>query len=204
MYIYIYISSLFHPVSLFQRWLELLVASCFTPPFLSSNLLEEQRNTQIFILNNLHFFPLTFLTQISNPLFVKDFSHNLAYIYIYINHTKYQEKCQLGFSTNTRIKRNRSGERRRNWNEIITLKATGLRRRAGMDKKKRNYSSGIKENAVGLCPEKCTRPFLRTPPKTFPRVNFSPSLSNFRLERERKKLLFHRRCRVNFSRFGEE
>lgn len=83
-YIYIYISSLFHPVSLFQRWLELLVASCFTPPFLSSNLLEEQRNTQIFILNNLHFFPLTFLTQISNPLFVKDFSHNLAYIYIYI------------------------------------------------------------------------------------------------------------------------
>lgn len=134
MYIYIYISSLFHPVSLFQRWLELLVASCFTPPFLSSNLLEEQRNTQIFILNNLHFFLLTFLTQISNPLFVKDFSHNLAYIYI--NHTKYQEKCQLGFSTNTRIKRNRSGERRRNWNEIITLKATGLRRRAGMDKKK--------------------------------------------------------------------
>lgn len=164
---------------------------------------DEQRNvTPIFILNYLHSPPLSFLTEICNLLFVKQIPHNRAYI----DHEKYVSAWFL-VAPNTRIKRNRrNGERRRNWNEIITLKATGFRRRAGMDKKKkkRNYSSGIKENAVGLCPEKCTRPFLVYPAENFSTRQLSlhlcPTSGSWKREREKKNLLFHGKVSSKVSR----
>lgn len=150
---------------------------------------DEQRNvTPIFILNYLHSPPpLSFLTEICNLLFVKQIPHNRAYI----DHEKYVSAWFL-VAPNTRIKRNRrNGERRRNWNEIITLKATGFRRRAGMDKKKKKETKLFQRNKRKRCRSlsgKMHATISRIPRrKLFHASTFSPSLSNFRLSKERER-----------------